>query len=108
MGSFSKMFGKAVVKNTECAAEDPEMAKRFPNITLLMTALIGDDGKPRATATLTVCCEDGVWKGGLKERDYQMSLWRSGNTLEDLLRALETCLEDGSAEWKKTEYKSRK
>jgi hypothetical protein len=49
-----------------------------------------------------------MWKGGLKDRDHHMSVWRSADTLEGLLDALETCLATGTADWKKAEYKSRK
>jgi hypothetical protein len=73
-----------------------------------MMSTLDDEGKPRQTATMTIVCEDGKWKGGIKERDHAMSLWRAGDTLVGLLEALEKALAEGSADWKKTEYKSRK
>jgi hypothetical protein len=105
---FSKMLGGAATRNPSVAACDPQFEKRWPCIFLMMTSLVDDEKKARQTCTLTVVCEDGRWKGGLKERDHAMSVWRGADTLEGLLDALEAILADGSADWRKTEYKSRK
>jgi hypothetical protein len=108
MGAFEKMFGKVLVKGAAVAAEDAEFTRRWPCVSLLMTALRDDAGKVRTVATLTVVCEDGSFKAGLKERDQQLSLWRSGETMQGVLDALETALESGTADWKRSEMKSRK
>lgn len=108
MGMFKKAFGQSTAKLSDRAGEDSELATKFPTVEGFLCLLKDDDGKARQTCTLTVVVEDGKWKGGLKERDHAMSVWRAGDTLEGLLEALEKCLADGSADWKKTEYKSRK
>jgi hypothetical protein len=108
MGMFSKAFGKATKQLKDRAGEDAELSVKFPTVEGFLCLLQDDEGKPRQTCTFTVVVEDGMFKGGLKDRDHQMSVWRSGETLEKLLEALETCLAEGTADWKKSDYKSRK
>lgn len=92
------------VKNAagEVAATDAQMERDFPGITELMTAtpLVGK--VRRATSTLTVVCEDGQWKVGLRDRDNQVSLWRSGLSLVAALRCLEEGLQAGTVDWRRT------
>lgn len=90
------------------AAEDKAMEKKFPAITLLMTATADDDGKPREVATMTIVCEDGLWKGGIRDRDSQASLWRSGTSLDALMVNLEAALVSGAADWRASDKSSRK
>lgn len=108
MGAFSKMFGKSVVKAGDPAASDSDFETRWPNLALLMQATTDDQGKPRQTATLTFVCEQGKWKGGVKDKDHAMSLWRSADAMAGVLDALERALDDGTADWKVQETRSRK
>ncbi len=85
------------------AATDPAAAKLYPAITLLLTATVDDEGKPRKTATLTIVAEDGLFKGGLRDRDANASVWRSAKTLNGLLEALESALASGEADWRVSE-----
>jgi hypothetical protein len=107
MLKLSGLVGKRKVAGTP-AAEDAAMGHDFPAIVLLMTATVDDDGKPRQTATLTIVCEDGLWKGGIRDRDANASLWRSGATLKALFESLEAQMQSGQAEWRPNEKQSRK
>jgi hypothetical protein len=98
--------GKATGKGP--AAKDPAVEKQYPAIHLLMTATVDDAGKARKTCTLTLCCEGGLWKGGLRDKDEGASCWRSGKTLDGLLRALEDALVSGEADWRVSTPPSRK
>jgi hypothetical protein len=106
MLKLSGLVGKRKVLGLP-AATDEAMGHDFPAIMLLLTATVDDDGKPRQTATLTIVCEDGLFKGGLRDRDANASLWRSGATLKALFTSLESQLQSGAAEWRNNE-KSRK
>lgn len=106
MLKLSSLVGKRKALGTP-AAEDEAMGKDFPAIILLLTATVDDEGKPRQTATLTIVCEDGLFKGGIRDRDANASLWRSGATLRLLFESLEGQLQSGQAEWRPNE-KSRK
>jgi hypothetical protein len=108
MASFEQMFGKAAAPAGSAAATDVEFAKKYPNLSLLLTCTTLPNGKVRQTATMTIVAESGLWKGGVKDRDHSMSLWRSGETIDGLLTALETALESGQADWRIQESRSRK
>jgi hypothetical protein len=65
-----------------------------------------DDGKHRVTSTITISCEDGVWKACLNDRpqhqgDWLFQLYKSSDTFEGALAALDGALQDGTAEWRK-------
>lgn len=90
------------------AAADAQVETRWPAFFMLMTATQDDDGRPRQTCTITIVCEDGKWKGGLRDKDAQASVWRTGSTLEGLLTSLDEALTSGEAEWRGNEKNSRK
>lgn len=100
MGSFDHMFGKSVVKGASESASDADFTARWSSVAMLMMTAKGDDGRPRQTSTLTFVCEQGLWKGGVKDKDHAMSLWRSADTMAGVLDALEKALDDGTADWK--------
>jgi len=84
------------------AAKDADFEDRFPCINILMTATVDDAGKPRQPCTLNLVCETGLFKGGLRDKDSNSSLWRSAPTFSGLLEALEKALETGEADWRET------
>lgn len=90
------------------AAADKEVGKKYPALHLMLTATQDDEGKLRQTCTMTIVCESGLWKAGLRERDRSMSLWRSSKTLEGVYGALEEALTGGEADWRESDSKSRK
>lgn len=90
------------------AAVDAEGAKVYPAIILMLTATADDEGKPRKTSTLTLCAEDGLFKGGIRDRENEASLWKSARTLNGLLMALEDALTSPDAEWRAAASQSRK
>lgn len=88
------------------AASDVDMSSRFPALTEYMTESLRDDGKPRVTSTVTISCEDGVWKACLNDRpqhvgDWLYQLYKSADTFEGALGAIDSALQDGTAEWRK-------
>lgn len=102
MSILNSVFQKVKATAGEEAASDPQMSKDYPGITELMTAtpLVGN--KRRETSTLTVVCEDGQWKVGLRDRTNQVSLWRAGETLARALHALEAALHEPTVDWRRT------
>jgi hypothetical protein len=88
------------------AASDIELSSRFPALTEYLTEAVMDDGKHRVTSTITISCEDGVWKACLNDRpqhqgDWLFQLYKSSDTFEGALAALDGALQDGTAEWRK-------
>jgi hypothetical protein len=107
MLKLSAISGQRPASGTP-AAVDLGAERKFPAIITLLTATVGDDGKARKTSTLTIVCEDGLFKGGIRDREAQASLWRSSKTLDGLLKALEDALVGGEADWRPSETNSRK
>jgi hypothetical protein len=88
------------------AAKDPKLAGIIPAVVEYMTERITEEGKPRVTSTLGVSCEDGVWKVCLTDRGassdkFDYKIWKSAETLEAALKAIDADLRSGSAEWRK-------
>lgn len=88
------------------AATDAELSKKFPAVSEFLLERLTEDGKPRVTSTLMVVAEDGMFKLALTDRaqaggKFDYKLWRSGTTFYEAMNAIESCLEDGSADWRK-------
>jgi len=84
-------FTKASVKGAP-AAHDKALSERCPMLHALLTETSLGGGKTRRVATLSIFAGDGVWKGSLNERDQNLTLWASSDSLEALPGALEAQL----------------
>jgi hypothetical protein len=73
----------------------------YPAIAEYMSAVMYPDGSPREPSTLTFVLEDGKLKGCCNDRSTRSSLWRSGDTLEEVLRSLEEALRSPQAVWRR-------
>jgi len=100
MGLISAALGSAATDAKGAVASDATLEKACPTLHAFMTA-VEEDGKPRSPSSLVVFTEDGVWKGCLSEKDAGLQLWRTGDTLQKLLGALEKALAAGNADWRK-------
>lgn len=87
--------------NGVLAAEDSEFARDYPVLAALMVFL--GEGKERrsSTASLTVFCEDGMWKVVLGDRAEGRKLWASGPAFADAIAALEERLNAPVVEWRR-------
>lgn len=59
-----------------------------------------EDGSPREVSTLVIRGQDGRVLGALNDRETKCSLYRSGDTVGEVLEALEKVLEDGIGDWR--------
>lgn len=80
---------------------DEAFGDDWPYLHTFLTAIVGDDGKPRNTSVLTMFAEEGRWKGVLHERALGLCLWGTGSTFKEVLTDLEARLSSGSAEWRR-------
>ena len=108
MGAFSDMLGGVKPAAAGLAVDDPAFAIAFPQLHLMMTSLVDDDGKLRQVCTLTVVCEDGQVKCGINERNHNLSLWTGCGTLGGAFAALEEALGERPVQWRKSTWKGRK
>jgi len=107
MSVFDDVFGKPRSEENDTAADDSQFRERYPVLAVMLfdTPVLGK--KRRAPATLTIVCEDGVVKAGLRDRDREMSLWVSSETVGGVFAALEEALGERPVRWKKSTWKGR-
>lgn len=77
-----------------------ELERSYPALAQYMTALVFPQGGLREPSTVTLCVEDGKLKGCVNDRANEASLWRSADTVAELLAALEAALEDPRSTWR--------
>lgn len=78
-------------------------AKTWPTLVEYLTVTSYPDGQPRVPSALVIVADSNGWKGCLSDKDNQRSMWKSSDTLEGLLLALEegAASEDPSA-WRQS------
>jgi len=81
---------------------DSAFRARFPALTEWLSADTYPEGGARETSTLLFFVEGGQWKGCLNDRDQKRGLWSSGASLDDVLEAIEACLQSGGGEWRQS------
>lgn len=77
-----------------------QWAKAFPSLVEFLTVSVWDDKSPRATGTVTIMAEDGVWKASIRDRAQGCYAFISGKTPGDLLAGLEKALVGDSLDWR--------
>ena len=92
----------------DVAAMDSAVSSLAPTVVEWLTVLKWPDGKERATGTLMVLAENGVWKAWAHDRDAGMSAWVSAGSLLDLLTTLEEGLGGDSMNWRSDNKQRRK
>ena len=101
MSKFLKRLKEAVARPGNApAATDAEWQKLYPAIVEYMTLVMDDDKQQRQTSTLLLFAEGRVWKACLGDRETELSLWASGESVAELLEALEAMLESSTPGWR--------
>jgi len=83
--------------------DDEHFRQSFPALSEYLTLDYWDDGTQRRTSTLLVFCEEGVWKGCLNDRENERSCWATAETHDELLKALNERLANGTSEWRRSD-----
>jgi hypothetical protein len=83
------------------ATKDKDVEAVAPVLHAFLTEGKDGQGKERRTSTLLVFVDEGAWKACLTERDHELTLWASSDTLWGLLEALEARLTERPVEWRK-------
>jgi len=108
MSFLEKLRESKALGNKGAALVDEKFTKSFPALSEYMTSVTYPDGQERTPCSLTIFCEEGVFKACLSERDLEMSLWGTGETFQDCLKTLEERLKGPAPDWrKKRAYKKK-
>lgn len=89
-------------------AANEEAFRDFPALFEFLTVSRWEDGTPRATGTLLLFSDAGVFKFCLNDRDAGLALWVSSSCLLGALESLERALAEGTGEWRGQATKRRK
>lgn len=76
--------------------------KLCPAVVEYLTAAAWPDGEVRETSTLLMFAEEGGLKLCLSDRAQGRTLWRSGESIESCVKALEEALKGGQADWRRS------
>jgi len=98
---IAQALGSASAAAAGGAAHDAVLSDSYPAVHEFMTSVEGPEGKARQTSTLMVFVEPPLWKICLNERDAGLSLWASGETLDQALQNLEERLTAPVVEWRR-------
>lgn len=108
MAKFDDIFGGAGKGESDYVFVDESFQRQFPVLYELLASTEKVEGKRRKACTLTLVAEDGVVKCGLRERDRNLSLWTSSETVGGVFVALEEALGERPVKWRKVEWHGRK
>jgi len=84
------------------------IVEQLPGVLEFLTADTYPDGQIRKRSTLMVFVEDGTLKACLNDRDAERTLWRSGQSLEDVLLAIEVALVEPGTDWRRSSSGNQK
>ena len=108
MSFLSSAMKVAGATRGEAHASDDTLKKKCPAVAEFLFAGVDDEGNPRRGATLTVFCEQGLFKVVLRERERQLDLWGTGPTLWECLHDLDRRLQEPQPEWRRQNQAGKK
>lgn len=101
MARFVPSKGDSDLPNGVPPPADPgDWSEDMPAVCEYLVLDRYDDGTPRTCATLLIFAQEGRWLACLNDRERGRSAWASGDTPDEVLRALDRALQDGSASWR--------
>lgn len=102
MMSFLKRVAEAdSAKRQQASKVAATWLSQFPALGEYLTMTKYPDGGQRQTATVLIFCEEGQWKGCLRDRDTSRTLWVTSGSPPEVLSDLEAALQSDTAEWRK-------
>ena len=89
--------------------KEPADAPLYTNIWEHLSCTRYPDGTARQTSTIIIVAGDAGWRGCLSDKDNGRVMWKTGDTLESLLNAIETALnEDDPRDWRRASEPPKK
>lgn len=108
MSFLRKAAASQAARRSEPSAFAKQVNEKLPAIREYLETNRWPNGDERITSTLTVYCDDGVYKVCLNDRQEGQSLWVASECLWDALETLEGALQGGTAEWRKNTFQGAK
>jgi len=95
-----KALQQTAASGLGAACHDADLAAACPALHEFLTLSRLPDGKTRQTATLSVFVEGSLWKCVLNERESNLTLWATAETLQGLWMELEQRLTADQVDWR--------
>ena len=86
-------MGEAFGDQPGGGGQPPKDAAAFPNLWEHLSVDKWPDGTKRETSTIIVVADNGGWRGCLSDKANSCVMWKTGPTLEALLKAMEKALD---------------
>jgi hypothetical protein len=99
-GYISRRVATAASDGGEPQAGGGSWVKPFPALVEFLTLPKWEDGAVRATGTILVFIEDGIWKGCLRDRDQSLVAFVAAPTPEGILAAADKGLRGNDLDWR--------
>ena len=85
-----------------------EFAKDCPAVYEYLTMDRYPDGGERQVATLIIFLEEGRWKGCLSDRESDRTLWKTADTIEDMLLEMDADIQEGGTGFRRSTQRKGK
>ena len=95
-------------KGVAWVAEDEEFRAEYPRIHEYLTTTAWEDGSARETSTILLFAEGHQFKVCINDRSTGMAAFLTGDTIKEVLRSLDTDLEQERVNWRPTRTGGRK
>lgn len=95
-----KITAEERVKRSSVRPDDADMQKRFPNVFEYLVADTYPDGQVRQRSTVMLIVDADMVKLCLNDKDNGQSLWVSGTSLANALKALEAAVTCPTTVWR--------
>jgi hypothetical protein len=79
----------------------------YPELMEFLSLAMWEDGSPRQVGLLQLSTGQGRWQGKLKDPDSKRYCFATGETLEQLLGALNAIAKTGEGDWRADEWAAR-
>lgn len=100
---------KPVAEDSAGQMSQAQDVSSWPGLWEHLTATKYPDGSKRETSSIVVVAGEGGWRGCVSDRDNSRTMWKTADTLEGLLLALEQGVqEDDDRSWRRNVWGGKK
>lgn len=107
MKYLKKISEVANKKRATLTAVEKEVKDKLPALTEYLETDRWPNGDERVTSTLSLFVDAGVYKACLNDRQEELVLFSSADSLWGALEALEGTLEAGTGDWRRSQWSGR-
>lgn len=108
MKYLKQMADVAKRRRVKLSDEEEAFQARYVALGEYLTTDRWPNGDMRLTSTLSLFVDDGVWKVCLNDRQEELVLFATGDSMLGVLEALEATLRAGTGDWRRSMWSKAK